>query len=126
ALRRLSGLGPPLPRLCLALEPLGLLDAAICLGSDPLLLALDFGDLVLHPLFGDRWVVAALGGNRWRHRARLWRGPRGGGGAPGGGGGGGGAGPGGTGAAAGGLGGTGGGNAACGGGGTWGCCWGNG
>src|SRR4029077_19924054 len=76
ALRRLSGLGPPLPRLCLALEPLGLLDAAICLGSDPLLLALDFGDLVLHPLFGDRWVVAALGGNRWRHRARLWRGLR--------------------------------------------------
>ena len=44
-----------------ALEALGLLDAAIGLGPDPLLLLLDLGDLVLDALFGHRRVVAGAG-----------------------------------------------------------------
>jgi hypothetical protein len=47
----------------LVLQPLGLLDSAISLGADSLLLALDLGNLVLHPLFGYGGILVA---NRWR------------------------------------------------------------
>ena len=73
ALRRLTGLRLRAPRLRLALQPLGLLDATIRLGADPLLLALDLGDLVLHPLFGGGGVVSLAGGRRWSNGRRRGR-----------------------------------------------------
>jgi hypothetical protein len=69
ALRRLPGLGLRSPRLGLALKSLCLLDAPIRLGADPLLLALDFGHLVLNPLFGHGWVVLPWCEGR---RSRRW------------------------------------------------------
>ena len=73
ALRRLPGLGLRSPCLGLALKSLRLLDAPIRLGADPLLLALDFGDLVVNALFGHGRVVFPWRGRRCARWWRLWR-----------------------------------------------------
>ncbi len=70
ALRHLARLSASGTLFGLALQTLGLLNPAIGLGPDPLLLALDLLHLGLNPLFGDgRVVVADRGTGDRRHSA---------------------------------------------------------